>query len=262
MPFHTKKSLGQNFLINKGVLDKIVVAARLTKKDVVVEVGPGTGNLTHKLAATTRRLIAVEKDHRFINSLKEQFGESSNVEVIEDDILKFDPKKYHLTAQNYKIVANIPYYITSHFLRTIFESWPQPSLIVLTIQKEVAQRLMAKPPHMNLLALSVQYYADPEIIMTVSRGSFRPIPKVDSAIVRLIPRIANDKLQVTNNLFLLIRSGFGEKRKQLASVLAKKLKLPKETIVVIFTSLDLPATIRAENLSLEQWGRLSDALNA
>jgi len=197
---HAKKSLGQNFLINKGVLDKVVNSAELDKNDIVLEIGPGKGILTNKLAEKAGRVIAIEKDHRLIESLKEMFltksvyGEpvesaiAENVEIVEGDILKFDISRFKFKDSGYKIVANIPYYITSNLLRTIFEKWPTPKLIVVMVQKEVAQRIMAKPPHMNLLALSIQFYAEPKIISYVSKGSFRPQPKVDSAIVKLVPK--------------------------------------------------------------------------
>src|SRR3989338_2256443 len=220
-----KRSLGQNFLINQGILDKIVQAAEVGPKDTVVEVGPGTGNLTRKLSEKAKRVVAVEKDHRLIEELKEKF-KNSNVEIIEEDILKLKAESLKLKVGEYKIVANIPFYITSHFLRTVFEEWPKPKLIVLTIQKEVAQRIMAKPPHMNLLALSVQFYSSPKIVGYVSKGSFRPMPKVDSAIIKLIPQ---KDLPADKNLFFkLIKAGFSGKRKQLLNTLAQKFGIIKE----------------------------------
>src|SRR3989338_347395 len=134
--FTPKKSLGQNFLVNPHILDKIVSAAEISKDDIILEVGPGTGNLTKKLAEKARKVIAVEKDHRLIEPLKETLESCPNIEIIEADILRWCP-----SYTSYKIVANIPYYITSNFLRTVFEKWPAPNLIVLTIQREVAQRI-------------------------------------------------------------------------------------------------------------------------
>src|SRR3989344_5827810 len=150
-----KKSLGQNFLINQGILDKIVSAAELCPDDTVLEIGPGTGNLTKPLSEKAGRVIAIEKDRRLIEDLKEKF-KNSNIEIIEGDILKLDIRKLFenckLKIENYdyKVVGNIPYYITSNLLKTIFEKWPKPKLIVLTVQKEVAKRIIAKPPDMNL----------------------------------------------------------------------------------------------------------------
>src|SRR3989344_38037 len=149
--FRTKKSLGQNFLINPHILDKIVSVAEITKNDTVIEIGPGTGNLTKRLAEKSKRTIAIERDRELIPILKENLKDYTNIEIIEGDILKLNPTALlRYCATSYKIVANIPYYITSHLLKTVFEEWPKPELIVLTIQREVAQRIMAKPPHMNL----------------------------------------------------------------------------------------------------------------
>ncbi len=207
MEIKLKKSLGQNFLINTGILDKIAEAAELKKNDTILEIGPGTGNLTLKL--------------------------------VEGDILEFKPKEYDLKEGGYKIVANIPYYITSNLLRIIFEKWPKPELLVLTVQKEVAQRIVAKPPDMNLLALSVQIYSEPKIIGYISRGSFRPIPKVDSAIIKLVPRL-NNNLSVIDleKFFKLIKTAFSGKRKQLKN------------------TLGVNSTARPEELSLQDWLKL------
>ena len=165
-----------------------------------------------------------------------------------------------LKDSKYKVVANIPYYLTSYLIRDIFEKWPQPELIVLTIQKEVAQRMMAKPPHMNLLALSVQYYAKPEIVKIISKNNFRPVPKIDSAIIRLAPRKEKINHEQAESLFKLIKTGFSEKRKQLASNLSAKSQLPKEIIVENLLKLGLTPTVRAENLTLGQWKDLNNSL--
>lgn len=265
MNIHAKKSLGQNFLVNPHILDKIVATAEVSKDDIILEVGPGTGNLTKKLAEKAKKVIAIEKDRRLIEPLKETFKNDPSVEMVAGDVLKFDmvPMSNTWAPCQYKIVANIPYYITSNFLRVIFERWPQPKLIVLTIQKEVAQRIMAKPPHMNLLALSVQYYSEPEIIGYISKNNFRPIPKVDSAITRLKPRHHghhDDHDAHGKQLFELIRMGFSEKRKQLAPILSKKLKVDKDHIIGAFRKSGVSPMARAENLSLEQWQKLRHLL--
>ena len=259
-----KKSLGQNYLVNRGVLDKIVETAEISKEDLVLEVGPGTGNLTEKLSERANQVVAIEKDSRLIKSLKERFKDS-NVEIEEGDILKVDirtlldhriPLSKASGNVGYKIVANIPYYITSNLLRSIFEKWPRPELIVLTVQKEVAKRIVVKPPDMNLLALSIQFYSDAEIISYVSKGSFRPIPKVDSAIIKLTPR---DQPLLTDPkmFFKLIRAGFSGKRKQLVNNLAKNFGMIKEDILKVFEKIGIEPAIRAENLSLNQWIELS-----
>lgn len=274
--FKTKKTLGQNFLVNPHILDRIITTAEISSTDTILEIGPGLGNLTSRLAAKAKEVVAIEKDHRLIPILKENLKEFDNIKIIEADILKLQPTALlHYLAPDllqptallrycasYKIVANIPYYLTSHLLREIFEEWPQPKLIVLTIQKEVAQRILAKPPHMNLLALSVQYYSKPEIISYISKNNFRPTPKVDSAIIRLTPRKDNycATALLRYKLFQLMRVGFSEKRKQLASVLSKKLKIPKEELLSIFEKEGIEPNTRPENLSLEQWQKLSKIL--
>lgn len=259
MQIRAKKSLGQNFLINPRILDKIVAAAEITKEDIILEVGPGMGNLTKKLAEKTNHVVAIEKDHRLISVLKEKFKNCPNVEIIESDILKFNVTSYMLYAISYKIVANIPYYITSHFLRKVFKDWPRPKLIILTIQKEVAKRIMAEPPHTNLLALSVRFYAKPKIISYISRGNFRPIPRVDSAAIKITPRENLPEVN-TKKLFHLIHAGFSHKRKQLVNNLSTILKVDKNQFKILLKDLKLREETRAENLSLQDWINLNKHL--
>ncbi len=257
-----KKSLGQNWMVNPHIVDRIVEAAQIIKEDIVLEIGPGTGNLTKKLAEKAGKVIAVEKDKRLIEVLGKEFENYRNIDVIEDDILKFNPETHGLKSGGYKIVANIPYYLTSNLIRISLEDWPKPKLMILTIQKEVAQRIVAKPPDMNLLALSVQYYSKPEIILNISKNNFRPVPKVDSAIIRLTPRdhdYSATALQ-TNKLFSLMKAGFSEKRKQLSGILTKALKLDKQTVIDALEKEGIDPKIRAENLSLDQWQKLAKIL--
>lgn len=253
-----KKSLGQNFLANPRILDKIVAAAEISKDDIVLEVGPGTGNLTKKLATKAKRVIAIEKDRRLIEQLKEKF-KNSNVEIIEGDILKIKTNNLQLITNNYKIVANVPYYITSNFLRMVFEDWPKPKLIVLTIQKEVAQRTTAKPPKMNLLALSVQFFAEPKIIGYISKENFRPQPKVDSAIIKLTPKSQKPDID-TEKFFKIIRAGFSGKRKQLTNSLTHNLNKTKGIIEESLKNSCLNLKARAEELSLNEWIELTDLI--
>ena len=267
MGFKTKKSLGQNFLINPHILDKIVTAAEISKNDIILEIGPGTGLLTKKLADKAGQIIAIEKDNRLIEPLRERFRGYNNVEIKEGDILNTKIGELFENSE-YKVVGNIPYYITSNLLRTVFEStdWQRPTgrgpaLIVLTIQREVAQRIIAKPPHMNLLALSVQYYSEPEIIGYISKNNFRPVPKVDSAIIKLTPRHSTQDKTEDEKLFELIKIGFSEKRKQLANLLSKKLSTDKEGIANAFQKTGIRLDTRAENLSLEQWQSLKKYLD-
>jgi len=268
MKVSPKKSLGQHFLINPRILDKIVTAAEISKEDTILEVGPGIGNLTEKLAEKAGWVIAVEKDRRLIEELRKKF-KNKNVEIIEGDVLNQSAaeKAIAFIGANYKIVGNIPYYITSNLLRTIFDprsrtssnsvrygarKWPRPKLIVLTIQKEVAQRITAKPPKMNLLAVSVQFFSEPKIVSYVSKENFRPRPKVDSAIIRLKPR---GKLPIDDaeKLFKLVRAGFSQKRKQLKNNLNKILG-PKTIEVLIKAGINPES--RAEELTVSDWLRI------
>src|SRR3989344_603830 len=177
-----KKRLGQHFLRNKKILEEIARAAELSKRDIVLEVGPGHGELTEFLARRAKKVIAIEKDWELISQLREKFKDRANVEIREGDILK---SKFLNLKSSYKVVANLPYYITSRFLRTFLERKNKPKLMVLMVQYEFAKRICAKPPEMNLLALSVQAYAKPQFIRKVSRGNFSPPPEVDSAVIKI-----------------------------------------------------------------------------
>lgn len=241
-----KKSLGQNFLVNQGVADRIIAAADIAAGDIVLEVGPGTGVLTQRLADRSTRVIAVEKDRRLIGPLREKFAAFPNIEIIEADILEFDPAAYDLQAASYKLVANIPYYLTSHLLRLMFERWPAPSRAILMVQREVAERIMAVPPDMNLLALSVQSYAHPSLVMRVSRGSFRPSPDVDSAVIRL-ETLPDADHALNERVLAAAKNAFAHKRKQIGS------SFPVETL----RKANIDPTTRPQELSLDAWRRLA-----
>jgi 16S rRNA (adenine1518-N6/adenine1519-N6)-dimethyltransferase len=244
-----KKSLGQNFLINQGVLERIVVAAQMRRGDTVLEIGPGTGALTEHLASTGAHVIAVEKDHRLIESLREKFTSFPNVTIIEDDILRFDPASYDLQSISYKLIANIPYYLSGRLFRLMFGRWPAPTLAVLMVQHEVAKRILAAPPNMNLLALSTQLYAEPSLVMRVSRGSFRPMPDVDSAVISLKTIPNTDKTR-NEKVIALAKKAFAHKRKQIGS------SFPKETL----QRTNIDPTRRPQELSIEDWLRLTTEL--
>ncbi len=249
---HAKKSLGQNFLVNEGVLDRIIVAADISPTDTIVEVGPGTGALTRRLAATGATVIAIEKDRRLIEPLRDEFAQTPNVSIIEGDILDLHAYPFTLTPSAYKVVANIPYYLTSHLIRLMLESWPSPSLAILMVQYEVAQRMLATPPDMNLLALSVQLYATPSIVMRVSPGSFRPMPDVDSAVVSLkLVAVRGEERERNKQILALAKPAFGQKRKQLTATIAA------ETLA----RAGITPTVRPQELSVEEWRRLAASLN-
>jgi len=253
-----KKSFGQNWLRDEYVLDEIVKSAEIVKNDTVLEVGPGLGTLTQKLVATGEDVVAVEADKDLLPRLGSMFQGKANFELINDDILKFDLTKLN---KDYKVVANIPYYLTSNLLRTLLESNNPPSAMVLLVQKEVAQRIMAKPGQMSVLAFSVQYYAKPEYIMDVKKELFDPVPKVDSAVIK-ISRGQKPAFEADiKKLFRLVKAGFGEKRKMLRNSISGGLGIETSLVENLLEDCKLKPTARAQELSLKDWqGLYSQAL--
>ncbi len=254
------KGLGQNFLIDKAVIKKIIKEARLQAKDIVLEIGPGIGTLTQEIAEKARLVIAVEKDLKMCQILRNllECWNVRNVRVVEDDILKINPSSYKLQAVSYKIVANLPFYLTAPAIRKFLETKFPPELMILVVQKEVAQRICAKPPDMNLLSVSVQFYARPKIIGYVSKKSFWPKPKVDGAILRIAPLIrADKKLNNTNLFFKIVKAGFSQPRKQLANNLSKKLELDKERVKSWLLKNNIQPAQRAETLTIKDWINLT-----
>jgi 16S rRNA (adenine1518-N6/adenine1519-N6)-dimethyltransferase len=253
---HPKKGLGQNFLVEEAALRRIVTAADLTESDTVLEIGPGLGALTRHLAVAAGRVVAVELDDRFIPVLREQLAGVSNVELIEGDILALDPAA--LVGGPYKVVANLPYYITAAVLRHLLESTPRPELMVLTVQLEVAQRLTAQPGEMSLLAISVQYYGPVRQVARIKAGSFYPRPEVDSAVVRVDldrdpPLTGPDE----RCFFRVVRAGFSQRRKQLRNSLKAGLGIPAKEVEAALTAAGIDPRRRAETLSLDEWGKLA-----
>jgi len=246
------KKLGQNFLIDKSVLENIIKTADLSINDIILEIGPGFGNLTEKLAEKVKKIITVEKDKKMINILKEILHAHKNIELINSDILKTTiqlPKKY-------KLIANLPYYITSPIIRKFLEKENKPELMVLMVQKEVGQRICSKDK-MSILSVSVQFYADAKIIKYVSNSSFYPKPKVDSAIIKIIPKKFPD-INI-KKFFQLIKIGFSSKRKKLINNL--KVLFDKKELEKIFKEINLNINIRAENLSINNWLKLFHMLD-
>jgi len=250
------KILGQNFLIDKNVLKKIIDSSNITPNDTILEVGPGIGTLTQELAKYAKRVIAVEKDKKMLKILEDTLKDYKNIEIIQGDILH-----YKLQTTHYKLVANIPYYLTSPLIRKFLEDKNPPSEIILMVQKEVAQRICAKPPKMSLLAVSVQFYAEPKIISYVSKNCFWPAPKVDSAIIKIIPRrLTSQELlrQTSPSLFFkVVKTGFSQPRKQLLGNLSKSLKLDKEKIAEWLLQNNINPKQRAETLSINDWAELT-----
>lgn len=251
-----KKLLGQSFLNDHRVLRGIIQAADLSPRDVVLEVGPGLGVLTLELAKIAKKVVSVEKDPEMVHILKESLKNKKNVKIIEGDILKTKL----VLPKNYKIVANIPYYITSPLLRMFLERTEgKAKLFVLMVQKEVAQRICAKPPQMSMLAVSVQFYAKPEIVSYVSKACFWPQPKVDSAVLRITPYAPKPSIN-PKAFFEVVRAGFKQPRKQLGSNLAKGLLIQREKIEETLLKNGISPKQRAESLSVADWERLAKTL--
>ena len=254
------KRLGQNLLIDKQVIKKVIRTANLQPKDIVLEIGPGTGVLTQEIAKTAKKVIAVEKDPSMCQILKQALGDFKNVEIVNQDILK----NYELGIRNYeyKIVANLPFYITAPVIRKFLEIKNPPKEMTLIIQKEVAQRICANPPKMSILAVSVQFYANAKIISYISKKSFYPVPKVDSAIIKIIPRQFRVPVsrQFCERFFRIVKAGFAHPRKQLANNLSKMLKLDKKELSSLLLKNNIKPTQRAETLSIKDWIKLSNML--
>ncbi len=264
------KGLGQNFLIDENVLQKIITAANLNKNDIVLEVGPGIGTLTQELAQKAKKVIAIEKDKTMVEILKETLKGFDNVEVINGDILKIELLKNYLKIKNYKIknykiVANIPYYITGPLIRFLLENENQPAEIVLMVQKEVAQRICSNPPDMTLLSVSVQFYAEVKIISYVSKNCFWPSPKIDSAIIKITPFVwahsdfaSHRQASAFRMLFFkVVKAGFSHPRKQLIGNLSKILDLDKKEVEIWLLKNNIKPTQRAETLSIDDWVQLT-----
>lgn len=258
-----KKSLGQNFLKSKEALQLILAAADLNKsKDKVLEIGPGEGALTFPLAQNSSQVIAIEKDDFLSEELKKTAPQ--NVKIIHGDVLELNLPQ--LLEENdfgdYKVVANIPYYITGKLLRLLLELENKPKICVLLLQKEVAERICQKAPKMSILSLSVQFYGQPEIIADVSKEDFYPVPKVDSAILKITvldPKKLPPKEEI-KKFFKLIKVGFSSPRKTLINNLANGLSKSKEEIADIVEKLGLDLNTRAQELGVDDWKKLSSIL--
>lgn len=255
-----KKSFGQNWLRDDYVLEKITESAELGRPDTVLEVGPGLGTLTQKLVDTGCDVVAVEADKDLLGPLKNKFHNFVNFKLVSGDILRFNLSEM---PAGYKVVANIPYYLTSNLLRNMLESPNPPSLMVLLIQKEVAERILAGPGQMSVLAFSVQYYAKPEYVMEVKKELFDPIPKVDSAVVRIVRHQSPLFEADPQKLFRIVKAGFGEKRKKLRNSLSGGLGIDTSLVEKLLADSKISSTARAQELTMNQWHSLySSAIKA
>jgi 16S rRNA (adenine1518-N6/adenine1519-N6)-dimethyltransferase len=254
-----KKSLGQNFLHDPNALDKIVATAGITPADAVLEVGPGTGALTTRLAQVARRLVTVEVDDRLAPILEQELAPFTQVEILWQDILQVDVAAL-FAPEPYVVVANLPYYITSAILRHLLEPAHRPRRLVLMVQVEVAERIQAKPGDMSILAVSVQFYGKPRIATRLKPAAFWPRPDVESAVLTIdtFPQPPVDVAD-TGLFFQVVRAGFGQKRKQLKNALSSNLHLEAEPTTRLFTLADIDPRRRAETLTLPEWAALTAA---
>lgn len=257
-----KKSLGQNFLRDEEILKKIISVANINTDDFILEIGPGEGVLTAEMAKVARKVLAIEIDHELIGNLKKRFSAKEKIEIIQADILTINLPEIiqkNIPNQKYKLIANIPYYITSKIIRLFLETTYPPTEMLLMVQKEVAERIIAKPGQLSILALSVQYYATPELLFIVPRKAFFPIPEVDSAIIKIsLNKNAGLKSEDSKRFFRVVKAGFSAKRKTLANNLSASLKITKTEATTKITSLGLGANIRAQELSLAEWKKIAE----
>lgn len=269
-----QKKFGQHFLTDPRILESIVDAAEVSAADTVLEIGPGLGHLTRTLARRAERVVAVEVDTALAEKLQAEFANLANVSIIQGNFLDaasadwIQPQGNRIIAGAgnnpapvsvpFKVVANLPYYITSAILRHLLDAPEKPQVIVVMVQREVAQRMVARPPHMNLLAVSVQFFAQPHIMRTIAAGAFYPPPKVDSAVVRLNvfdqTRLPTPQI---DRFFEIVRAGFGERRKQLRNSLAHGLGLEIDTVLAAMNHAGISSSRRAETLALDEWVTLA-----
>ncbi len=263
-----RKGLGQHFLVDGAVLGLITGAAELTPADIVVEVGPGLGVLTRELAREAGWVVSIELDEKLAHVLKETLASCDNVTIIDGDVLRIDPaalldeQRAHFSpaaaaSSGYKVVANLPYYITAPVLRHFLEAPARPELMVVMVQKEVAEAIAAGPGKMSLMSVSVQFYGEPEVVSYVPARCFYPVPEVDSAILRIRP-YPHPAVAVTDRegFFRLVRAGFSASRKQLANSLGRGLVLPKAEVLALLEEAGIDPRRRAETLGLDEWTRL------
>ena len=262
--FRPKKRLGQHFLIGEAVLERILSAAELSPGDIVVEVGPGLGILTEGLAKQRARVIAVELDSKLVALLKKRLADFPDVKIVHADILKVTPQRLlqnNLSAselvRGYKVIANLPYYITSPVLRHFLEGESRPSAMVVMVQKEVGEAIAATPGKMSLLSVKIQFYSKPDIICYVPATSFYPPPKVESVILRL-DVYSRPPIEVSDvaGFFDIVMHGFSAPRKQLRNSLAHSLGMPPSQVASLLEKAGIEAKRRAETLSLEEWREL------
>ena len=249
------KGLGQNFLTDEIILEEIVSKAAISPMNTVLEIGPGLGSLTRHLALIAKMVIAVELDRKLIPPLREILKSYKNVQLVQGDILRKNPGDL-IKKGKYQVVANIPYYITSNVIRHLLESDIRPERIVITVQKEIAERICSEKKA-SLLSISIRVFGEPSILMHIPAKAFYPKPKVDSAVIQI--KLSEDAYITSNELddfFRIVKAGFGQKRKTLRNSLSSGLHLSKDDIEFILTSAGIDPRRRAETLDLNEWKTL------
>ncbi len=264
---HAKKGLGQHFLIDPAMLEVSVAAAEISPSDTIVEVGPGLGVLTEKLGKSAKKVIAIEVDNRIVVHLKKLFSQQTNISILNEDVLKIDiadvlENQMSDSNLNYKVVANLPYYIAAPIIRQFLEARIAPQRMIVMVQKEVAESITAIPGKLSLLGVSVQLYGKPSIVDYVPANSFYPPPKVDSAIVRIDvydrPIVNVD----IGGFFKVVKAGFCAPRKQLRNALAQGLSISPTNAADILNQARISSQRRAETLSLDEWADLHRTVNS
>lgn len=253
-----KKSYGQNFLINKGILKIIINSSNINKEETIIEIGPGLGFLTEELVQNAKKVIAIEKDKTIIPYLNEKFKNSKNLEIIEADALEYEIKN-----KKYKVIANIPYYITSPLIRHFFNQKHRPNSITLLVQKEVAEKI-CEEKKLSILSLEVRLFSNAKIIKTVSKNSFFPAPKIDSAILHLTTLSPNDEKYISKEnsekIMQVAKIAFSNKRKQFFSTIQKKMKLSNKEIEQLIEKTKVNEKIRPEDLSIKELQTIANLL--
>lgn len=251
------KSFGQNFLVDKNVFEKIIETADLSNDDFVLEIGPGIGGLTNLLAQKAKLVLAIEKDYDLVTLLRKQFKSQNNIKIIHADILRYDLGQI---KDRYKVVANLPYQITSPCIRKFLTEENKPKEMILMVQREVAQRICAKPGtrERGFLTVLVEFFADAQIIENVDRTCFWPVPGVDSAILKISSKyqVVSSKQIDPESFFRLVKAGFSQKRRQIHNPLKANLHLSKDRIFDILKKAGIRPEMRAEELSLKEWVKL------
>lgn len=256
--------MGQNFLINVAVLEKLVRAARVRRDETILEIGAGTGILTESLLRGGARVVAVEKDTQLVALLQKKFAGMEHLTIVSGDALKLSSEFFRDLGQ-YRVIANIPYYLTARLMRKLLEEVQSPKEIIVMVQKEVADRIVSAPPHMNLVALAVQLYGEPEKLFDIAKESFWPAPEVDSTVIRISgisdARFASSRV-APREVFRLIRASFQAKRKMVGPTLAKFLRMPPRALDPILRQAGISSSARPAEIHPNQWITLASLIAA